>query len=76
MKGLERSGKIADCLYLLTADVVWGLVKCRATGVFAARVQGTWQLTFTASHWQRIAGPVEEVGSVSNRCGFLNGNYL
>ena len=29
-------------------------------------VQGTWQLTFTASHWQRIAGPVEEVGPVSN----------
>ena len=22
--------------------------------------EGTWQLFFTTSHWQRIAGPVEE----------------
>ena len=58
-KILERLLLDAGCLNLLIA---WGRVKCRATCVYAAPVQGTWQLTFTASHWQRIAGPVEEVG--------------
>lgn len=32
-------------------------------GLTGCTIVGTWQLTFTASHWQRIAGPVEEAGS-------------
>lgn len=27
------------------------------------RSPGTWQVMFTTSHWERITGPVEEVGS-------------
>lgn len=32
-------------------------------GLTGCMVVGTWQLFFTTSHWQRIAGPVEEAGS-------------
>ncbi|CAJ1357600.1 unnamed protein product [Effrenium voratum] len=37
-------------------------------GLTGCAVVGTWQLTFTASHWQRIAVPVEEAGTSWPRC--------
>eukprot|EP00435_Cladocopium_sp_Y103_P073918 s32_g45.t1 len=71
-KELERLPVIAGCLMLCGG--VWcnveplafslpGFVQLRCPTASTCFDIGTWQLTFTASHWQRIAGPVEEAGS-------------